>query len=391
MQARRYFLANGLMGIALAGILLATALFGCGGSNNTTTLRTSSLGTITTVAGNGVTGYSGNGGLATSAELNQPDCAVMDSAGNLYIGDGVTNTIRKVAAGTGIISAYAGNGAAGYSGDGGPATAASMYGPEACALDSTGNLYVADVGNNVIRKITASTGIITTVAGDGYGSGCAGGGFGGDGGLATKAQLFCPDGVVVDAAGDLFISDHNNQRVREVNGTTGIITTIAGNGQNGVYSAGGPATGALVSSPSQLALDASGNLYIAEVSVVAKLNLATGMISTVAGGSTQLTANLNDLGDGGPATQAMFGGAGGVALDAAGNIFIADGGSNRVRKVTVSTGIITTVVGTTEGYSGDGGPAADAQLHAPKGLFFDASGNLYIADTYNSVVRKVTP
>lgn len=395
MEARRCFHANGFAGVAIAGVLLATALCGCGGNNM------SSIGTIATVAGNGVAGYSGNGGPATSAELNQPDCGVMDSAGNLYISDGVTNTVRKVAAGTGIISAYAGNGTpisvngtqtySAYSGDGGLATSAPLYAPSACALDSSGNLYVADSADNVIRKITPATGIITTVAGNGFGFRSSGGGFSGDGGPATQAELDHPDGVAVDSAGDLFISDTFNLRVREVNGSTGIITTIAGNGKNGVYSSGGPATGALIGTPYQLALDASGNLYIAEVNVIAKLNLATGMISTVAGSSTQLTENLMDLGDGGPATQAMFGSAGGVALDAAGNIFIADGGNNRVRKVAVSTGTITTVVGTTLGYSGDGGPAAAAQLHNPEGLFFDASGNLYIADTYNSAVRKVTP
>jgi trimeric autotransporter adhesin len=390
---------NGCPQVAIAGVLLAVAVSGCGGV--TTKNQTNSLGTITTVAGNGATGCSGNGGPATSAQLNQPICAVLDSAGNLYIGDQITNTIRKVAAGTGIISAYAGNGIpisgnitmtySAYSGDGGLATSAPLYAPTACALDSSGNLYVADEADNVIRKINASTGIITTVAGNGFGFRTSGGGFRGDGGLATQAEMNHPDGVAVDSAGDIFISDTSNQRVREVNGSTGIITTIAGNGKNGVYSSGGPATGALVSSPFGLALDGSGNLYIAESSVVAKLNLATGMISTVAGDSTQSNENLKDIGDGGPATQASFGNAVGVALDASGNIFIADSGNNRVRKITVSTGIITTVAGTTQGYSGDGGPAAAAQLHAPTGLFFDASGDQYIADTYNSAVRKVTP
>ena len=180
-------------------ILLTASLSGCSGSSGSN--ATSSIGTIATVAGNGKIGYSGNSGLAIAAQLNQPSCAVADNIGNLYIGDVVTNTIRKVAAGTGIISLYAGNGVPAYNGDGGPAVSASMDGPAACALDSTGNLYVAEAGNNIVRKIAASTGIITTVAGNGLGGGCAGGGFGGDGGPATKAELLCPYGVAIDASG----------------------------------------------------------------------------------------------------------------------------------------------------------------------------------------------
>ena len=222
------------------------------------------------------------------AKLKQPSCVVTDKVGNLYIGDEATNTIRKVAAGTGIISTYAGNSLPGYSGDGGPAVSASMYGPAGCALDSTGNLYVAEAGNNIVRKIAASSGIITTVAGNGFGHGCGGGGFDGDGGPATKAQLFCPNGVAVDASGDLFISDTGNQRVREVNAQSGVITTIAGNGLVGHSGNGGAATDAMIANPEQLALDSSSNLYIAEqgASVIAKVNLSTGIISTVAGNGT---------------------------------------------------------------------------------------------------------
>ena len=345
----------------------------------------------------GKIGYSGNGGPATAAQLNTPTCAVMDSAGNLYIGDVGANTIRKVAAATGIISIYAGSGIQGYSGDGGPAVSASMYGPTACALNSAGDLYVAEAGNNIVRKIAASTGIITTAAGTGSGEGCSAGSFEGDGGLATAAQLFCPYGVAVDSAGDLFISDAGNQRVREVNGSTGIITTIAGTGKYGYFGNGGAATSAVLGNPQQLALDGSGNLYIAEqgANVIARVNLSTGVISTVAGigtiGPGVIFSGSTDGGDGGPATKAQLSFPQGVALDAAGNIFIADSNNQRVREVNASTGIITTVAGTTTGYSGDGGPATQAQLHNPWGLFFDASGNLYVADAGNGVVRKVRP
>jgi sugar lactone lactonase YvrE len=375
--------------VAFASALLATGLFGC--SSNTTT--TSSIGTIATVAGTGTLGYSGNGRLATSAQLDQPTCAVVDNAGNLYIGDVATNTVRKVAAGTGIISLYAGNGGApGYSGDGGVATLASMNGPSGCALDSAGNLYVAEAGNNVVRKITASTGIITTVAGNGFGDGCEIGMFSGDGDLATNANLSCPYGVALDAAGDIFISDQGNQRVREVDGSTGIITTIAGNGTYGYSGNGSAATSAMIGNPEQLSLDGSGNLYIAEqgASVIAKVNLSTGIISTVAGNGT-IGEGSTVLGDGGLATQAQLAEPQGVVVDTAGDIFISDTNNQRVRKVTASTRTITTVVGTTTGYSGDGGPTSRARLHNPEALFFDASGNLYIADSYNGVVRKVTP
>jgi hypothetical protein len=381
--------------ILVTTILVTASLSGCGGSSSSNAM--SSMGTVATVAGNGRLGYSGNGGPAIAAQLKQPSCAVADNVGNLYIGDEATNTIRKVAAGTGIISLYAGNSLPAYNGDGGPAVSASMYAPAGCALDSTGDLYVVEAGNNIVRKIAASTGIITTVAGNGFGDGCAGGGFGGDGGPATKAQLFCPYGVAIDASGDLFISDTGNQRVREVNAQTGVITTIAGNGTYGHSGNGGAATDAMIGNPQQLALDSSRNLYIAEqgASVIAKVNLSTGIISTVAGnGTTGPGVTLTDSvvkGDGGPATMAQLSSPQGVVLDPAGNIFIADSNNQRVRKVDASTGVITTVVGTTTGYSGDGGSAAKAQLHNPWGLFFDASGNLYIADSDNGVIRKVTP
>jgi sugar lactone lactonase YvrE len=377
------------IGIAISGVLLATSLCGCGDSSN----ASGNIGTISTVAGTGTYGYSGDGGLATAAQLNQPTCAVLDKEGNLYIGDVVTYTVRRVEAATGIITLYAGNGIAAYSGDGGPATSASIDGPSACTIDSAGNLYIADVGNNVVRKITASTGIITTVAGNG----AAKGGFNGDGGPATSAELKMPYGIAVDSVGNLFISDMDNQRVRKVDGATGIITTIAGTGNYGYSGNGGAATSAMIGNPQQLALDGSDNLYIAEQgeSVIVKVNLSTGIITTVAGdGSTSrdsLTANPTVVGDGGLATKAKLSDPQGVVVDADGNIFIADSGNHRVRKVTASTGIITTVVGSKIGYSGDGGASNRARLHNPEGLFFDAAGNLYIADSYNSVVRKVTP
>jgi streptogramin lyase len=387
----RSLLEHGVSGVAIASALLVAGLSGCGGSSVKNPV--SNFGMIATVAGTGKIGDSGNGGPATAALLYQPLCAVSDNAGNLYIGDIATYTVRKVEAGTGIISAYAGNGTPAYSGDGGPATSASMYGPSACAVDSAGNLYLADDANNVVRKITASTGIITTVAGNGAGAGSSSGGFSGDGGLATKAEINHPNGVVVDSAGNLFISDTGNQRVREVNGSTGIIITIAGNGTYGYSGNGGAATNAMMGNPEQLTLDGSGNLYVVEqgASVVVKLDLSTGKIDTVAGSGPVSGGEEKGIGDGGPATQAQLAQPQGVVLDASGNIYISDTGNQRIRKVTASTGIITTAAGSTTGYSGDGGPASHAKLHNPAGLSFDASGNLYIADSDNGAVRKVTP
>ncbi len=331
-----------------------------------------------TVAGTGVIGNAGNGGAATAAKLGQPTCVVMDAQGNLYIGDIQFYVVRKVTAATGIISAYAGNGTYGYTGDGGPATSASLYGPTGCVLDAAGNLYISDDANNVIRKITASTGVITTVAGNGYLAGTSFGGASGDGGPAIFAELNHPWGLAMDAAGDLFIADKGNDRVREVNGSTGIMTTVAS------FDSG--------TEPQGLALDASGNLYIAEggdPSDVVKLNLSSKALTVVAGNGT-IGEGQSVMGDGGPATSAVLSQPEGVTLDAAGDIFISDSGDARVREVMAATGIIKTVVGTTSGYSGDGGSATRAQLHNPEQLFFDTAGDLYIADSYNGAIRKVT-
>ena len=197
--------------------------------------KVSATGIITTVAGNGSAGYSGDGGPATSAQLDGPEGVAVDGSGNLYIADTCNNRIRKVSA-TGIITTVAGNGSAGYSGDGGPATSAQLSLPAGVAVDGSGNLYIADSGNNRIRKVSA-TGIITTVAGNGSP------GYSGDGGPATSAQLNQPAGVAVDASGNLYIADSSNNRIRKVS-ATGIITTVAGNGFDGYSGDGGPATSA---------------------------------------------------------------------------------------------------------------------------------------------------
>jgi sugar lactone lactonase YvrE len=392
-------------------------------------------GIITTVAGNGTWGYSGDGGAATSASLNDAASVAVDSSGNLFIadnqnqrvrrvaaatavittvagggsdGDGspatsafLTNTygvaedesgnlfladtqnsrIRRVDATTGIISTVAGNGTVGFSGDGGPATSASLALPEGITLDASGNLFIADHGKCVVRRVDAVTGVITTVAGNGnYG-------YSGDGGPATSASLEYPSDVAVDKWGNLFIDDSDNNRIRRVDATTGIITTVAGNGTAGFSGDGGAATSASLNFPYGVALDASGNLFIADGdnSRIRRVDAVTQVITTVAG-----NGNFSFSGDGGSATSASLDFPSGVAVDASGNLFIADSDNSRIRRVDAKTGIITTVAGNgTNGYSGDGGPATSASLYYPFGVAVDTSGNPLIADTNNNRIRRV--
>jgi uncharacterized protein (TIGR03437 family) len=336
-------------------------------------------GIISTVAGNGNAGFSGDGGPATSASLNFPQGVAVDAAGNLFIADSQNDRVRKVSPG-GIISTVAGNGSQGFSGDGGPATSASLNQPFGVAVDAVGNPFIADTANSRVRKVSPG-GIISTVAGNGTS------GFSGDGGPATSASLYCPFGVAVDAAGNLFIADTYNYRVRKVS-PGGIISTVAGNGSLGFFSGdGGPATSASLNWPYGVAVDAAGNLFIADYNNYRVRKVSPGgIISTVAGNGAYKFS-----GDGGPATSAPLSHPSGVAVDAAGNLFIADTYNNRVREVTAG-GIISTVAGNgSQGFSGDGGPATSASLNQPFGVAVDAVGNPFIADTANSRVRKVSP
>ncbi len=347
---------------------------------------------ITTVAGTGVQGYQGDGGLATSAWLSQPQGLAVDLAGDIFFADSPNFRIREVTA-AGIINTVAGNGMVGETlagnniGDGGPATSAE-FGPahlpfmQGVAVDLSGNLYIADVGNFRVRKVDTS-GKITTVAGSGSPVS------GGDGGLATSAGLMNPTGVAVDLFRNLYIADSSASRVRVVT-PAGIIKTLAGTGVAGYSGDGGPAASAQISVPIGLAVDLQGNLYIAEGGNVVdgprirKVD-TSGIISTVAGNGT-----IGFSGDGGLATTAQLGGnLQGVAVDHAGNIYIADFDNYRVRKVNTS-GIITTVAGTGEiGGPGDGGFPANAQLQ-PCGIGLDSAGNLYISDTTDARIRKIT-
>jgi len=334
-------------------------------------------GTINTYAGSDAL-FAGGGQPATSAQLVNPDNMAFDAQDNLYFSDSGLSMVLKVSAATGVISVVAGNGLSSGGGDGGLAVGASLGNPQGLAFDSSGNLYIADEANNNVRKVDTN-GIITTVAGGGGASGL------GDGGLATQAGLSWPTGVAIDKAGDLYIAEYANNRIRMVAAGTGIISTIAGTGPTGYSGDGGPATKATFTYPTGVAVDSSGNVYVADSDncVIRKIS-PSGIISTVAGNGPTFGYG----GDNGPATEAQLGSIGGVAIDASGNLYIADTGNERIRYVSAS-GIITTIAGTGAiGFSGDGSPATGATLDDPAAVAVDSSGAVYVADMANNRIRR---
>ena len=375
-------LVNGVATLTLSNLGSGTFHFTVS-YDGSTDYAASGTNTIITAVGDGTAGYEGDNGPAIASELDQPYGVAVDSLGDLYIADSLNNVVREVVKSTGNIITIAGNGIAGEGGDGGPATVAELNEPIGLSVDAAGNVFIADLGNNEIREVVKATGIITTVAGNGTA------GYSGDGGLATAAELDELRDVAVNAAGDLFITDSLNNVVREVVKSSGIIITYAGTGKAGDTGDGGRATSAQLSFPVGVAVDAAGDLFIADYGndAIREVFHSSGLITTVAGNGT-----AGYSGDGGPATAARLNGPGGVGLDAAGNLFIADVKNDVVREVVAATGDVVTFAGNgTLGYSGDGGPATLAQLDGPYRIAVDPSGDVFLNDGLNNVIREVTP
>lgn len=371
MRRRRVLVPAVALLVALASLAVLSAL-----------PRRGSSPPIRTVAGTGVRAASDDALTATAAALTLPLGMAVDAAGDLYFVDG--NRVRKLGP-SGALVTVVGAKDPGYAGDGGPAVAARLNAPQALALVGDGSLYVADMRNHRVRKVDPQ-GVISTVAGTGEA------GYAGDGGPAVAAKLNLPVGVAVGFAGSLYVADSANHRVRRL-GADGVISTVAGTGDLAYAGDGGPGTSAPVGFPTGLAFDHRGNLYIADLfnDRVRKLDLA-GTITTVAGtgirgysgdGTKASLAQIN-LGPGPPRSAGQL-----LAVDAEGNLYIADTANNRVRRMSVG-GLITTLAGTGQaGYSGDGAPASAARLNGPLGLAVDADGGLYVADTENNRIRKV--
>jgi uncharacterized protein (TIGR03437 family) len=364
-------------------------------------------GIITTVAGNGVPGFSDAG--AGSAQFNFPTGVAVDGSGSVFVADSLNLRIRKISGGN--VTSVAGSGVFSYSGDNGPALNAQLANPAGVAADAAGNVYVADTANNVVRRVSRD-GVITNVAGNAQaGSGdnqlnapqavavdAAGNLYIADtlngrirrvsGGSVTTIggtdNFFTPTGVAVDAAGNVYVADLNRNIVRRV-AANGTVTTVAGTGTAGFGGDNGPATGAFLNAPRAVAVDGAGNLYIADTgnNRIRRVN-TSGQISTVAGNGIP-----GSTGDSGLAVNAQIVGPVGIAVDPSGNLYISDG--TRIRKVTASGFIITIAGNPASGYSGDGGIAATAQLNGPAGIAADATGNVYVADSGNHAVRRLQP
>ncbi len=341
--------------------------------------------TIDTVAGTGAKGYGGDGGPAVKALLHEPFHCALDGKGGLYLAEAFNHCVRKVDLKSGTITTVAGTGKKGYTGDGGPATKATFNEIYAVAVSPEGDLYLVDRLNACVRKVDGRSGAATTVAGTGTK------GFSGDGGPGAKAQLVEPNDCALDGRGGLLIADVGDWRVRRLDLKTGVISTFAGTGRRkgrparGEKGDGGPATKAVVFGARAVCVDGRGNTYICERegNAVRKVD-AKGVITTLAGTGEKGNAD-------GPCEKARFNGPKAVRCDSAGNVYVVDTENDSIRKIDIGTGQVTTVAGGRRGPGGDGGDAREAGLNRPHGCALDEKGVLYIADSSNNRVRRVRP
>lgn len=330
---------------------------------------------INTAAGDHAQGYTGDNGLALSAELNNPTQVAVDAIGNLYFTDFANSRIREVNT-AGIIFTVAGNGKTGYVGDGGPATNAELNNPGGIAIDKSGNVYIADADNDVVRMVNTQ-GNINTFAGTGTS------GFSGDGSAATSAKLSAPNAVAVDGLGNVYISDAGNDRIRMVS-SSGNISTVAGNGKFAYAGDNGPATSASIDYPYGIAIDGSNNLYIADYVNNRIRKVSGGTITTIAGNGTP-----GYTGDGAAATAAELNYPLAVAIGPdSSTVYLTDGADNVIRYIDTKGNIHTCAGNGSAGYTGDGGPATAAQMNYPYGIAVNSMGNLFIADEDNNVIRE---
>ena len=366
-------------GVEALGVRVTMGPTFCYGKKGAADSMSSHTGRISTVAGTGERGYSGDGGQATTALMSEPFMCAFDAAGNLYVAEAMNHCVRRIDRSSGVIRTIAGTGQEGYSGDGGPATEATFNQPYSLQVDASGDVYVVDRLNYVIRRIDSATGIITTLAGTGEP------GYGGDGGPAVEAQFREPNDCFLDGRGGLLIADVQDQRIRRVDLASGTIGTFAGNGEKQRTGDGRPAIEASILGARAVCMDGAGNTFIAERegNGIRKVD-ANGIMSTVAG-----TGDFGYDGDGGPAFIATWGGPKAIRCDRDGNLLVVDTENHAIRRIDSATGIVTTVAGGRLGGGGDGGPAVDAGMDRPHGVDVDYGGNLYIADSNNHRVRLV--
>lgn len=335
---------------------------------------------IATFAGTGQAGYSGDGGQATAAQLNQPFGVVRGPDGALYFCDTNNHTIRRIAP-NGTITTVAGSGKKGYVGDGGAATKAELNEPYEVRFDRRGNLFFVERMNHLVRRVDAKTKIITTVAGTGQA------GFAGDGGAATKAMLNQPHSIQFDRAGNLYICDILNHRIRKIDAKTNVISTFAGTGEKAPTPDGAKIAGTPLNGPRALDFDRDGNLWLAlrEGNAVYKLDLKAGTIHHIAG-----TGKSGFTGNGGPAKQATLSGPKGLSIAPDGNVYLADTESHSIRMIDVRKQTIELIAGTGQKGDGPDGDPFGCKMARPHGVFVDRDGRIYVGDSETHRVRVIT-